>query len=417
MWMMSAVTRRRPLRPNRLARFGASAGVVLGLLVSVTTGATAASRSQDTGANAPRIRGWLHTNGQAVVDSSGRSVRFLGVGILELAPGSGRSAKQMGGTCLGWSEPTTEVYNNIHRWGFNVVRLAVTWANLEPKRPATTANGQKHHYWNSAYLAAVDRTIRAFTSRGVAVILEMAQYGWSPAFQERGDACPGRGMPAWLYEGTDMNTVDKAKKAFFQNRDGVQDAYSAAWRIMAKRYAGNRLVVGADMMNEPYMLQKDMAPEDMRLGALYQRVGAAIRKVNSRILLIFQDSQYNARGRYALQRPPSFRGVVYEFHLYTPDWNPDGKDEFWSFANRARAWKVPLYMGEFNAFGYGANGPYGNSKRANRNWQEETEALLATSKDERVGWTFWAYSGGNSLVEKDTGEPKPGLLPTLQGGF
>jgi endoglucanase len=414
MWMMSAVTLRGRLHPIGPARLSASVVLCATLLVGLA--GSPATAGQDTGANAIRIRGWLHTKGQSLVDENGRSVRFLGVGILDLAAGRGQSAEQAGGRCWGWSEPTAEVYNNIQSWGFNVVRLAVTWANLEPKRPSVSREG-RYHYWNTAYLRAVDRTVKALTSRGVAVILEMAQYGWSPAFQERGAACPGRGMPAWLYEGTDMNTAVKAKTAFFQNRYGVQDAYSAAWRVLAKRYAGNRLVVGADMMNEPYMLNRDMTPEEMHLSALYQRVGSAIREVNGRILLIFQDSQYNARGNYALRRPPSFRNVVYEFHLYTPDWQPDGKNEFWSFANRAQAWNVPLYMGEFNAFGYGANGPYGNSKRANRNWQQETEGLLATCRDQRVGWTFWAYAGGNSLVDKDTGQPKSGLLPTLQGGF
>jgi hypothetical protein len=43
--------------------------------------------------------------------------------------------------------------------------------------------------------------------------------------------------------------------------------------------------------------------------------------------------------------------------------------------------------------------------------------MLAYAKGHHLSWTFWAYSGGNSLVQSGTHEPKPGLLPTLQEGF
>ncbi|MFN2590278.1 MAG: hypothetical protein ABR518_05880, partial [Actinomycetota bacterium] len=60
---------------------------------------------------------------------------------------------------------------------------------------------------------------------------------------------------------------------------------------------------------------------------------------------------------------------------------------------------------------------WSDDERVNRDWQQETDRLLSYARERGIGWTFWAYSGGNSLVENRTGEPKPGLLPALQRGF
>jgi aryl-phospho-beta-D-glucosidase BglC (GH1 family) len=341
-------------------------------------------------------------------------VRFLGVGLIDLGPGDGASAEETGNDCTGWEDPSPETFANIRDWGFNVVRLAISWANIEPNPPTAIGHSLWHH-WDWEYLYAVDRAVAQLTSQGVAVIIEMSQYQWSPAFDEGG--CPGRGMPAWLYEGTDMTTVGQAKRGFFANRDGVQDLYANVWRMVAQRYSANPMVVGADMMNEPYVAPGGGDPRDLNLEVLYQKVGSAIRSVNPSVVLIFQDSQYRPNGRYALTEPPLFDNVVYEFHLYVTDWQPDGRTQVLAALRRARTWGVPLYMGEFNAFGYGANGRKSDAEAANRNWQQETDTLLSYAREVSFGWTFWAYSGGNSLIENGTGRPKQGLLPALQRGF
>jgi hypothetical protein len=42
---------------------------------------------------------------------------------------------------------------------------------------------------------------------------------------------------------------------------------------------------------------------------------------------------------------------------------------------------------------------------------------MAPCKKYKMRWTFFASSGGNSLVKTGTQKPKPGLLPVLHGGF
>src|SRR5439155_2075324 len=111
-----------------------------------------------------------------------------------------------GSPCEAWRLPDPPAYDNLANWGFNAVRLSISWANIEPRAPRKVRGGT-HHGWNREYLDAVDEVVQQLTSRGVAVILEMSQNKWSPAFQRSdGSDCPGRGMPVWLYKGTNMNT-------------------------------------------------------------------------------------------------------------------------------------------------------------------------------------------------------------------
>ena len=47
-------------------------------------------------------------------------------------------------------------------------------------------------------------------------------------------------------------------------------------------------------------------------------------------------------------------------------------------------------------------------------WQGSTRRMLTFCKEHDIGWSYWAYSGANSLVIPRTNRPKPDLLPILQ---
>lgn len=408
----------RVMSPTRWSVRGHRSAVTVGatilcalvLLAGVTP---IASGDQAKGPQAVRITGPLRTSGGKVLDAKGVPVRFLGVGIIDLSPGRGLSSEQTGDRCNGWTSPHARVYNNIRDWGFNSVRLAITWANLEPQPPVRIGSLMIHQ-WNRQYLRAVDEAIRRLTQRGIAVIIEMAQNGWSPAFERaRYPGCPGRGFPAWLYEGTSTNTIPKAKKAFFLNEDDVQDMYAEAWQVIAKRYANRALVVGADMMNEPFTNPDEMSAEETNLEAMYERLGRAIREVNPRILLIFQDNQVRWKTDLAPRTPPPFDNVVYEMHFYAYKWDQeDGQRRMTRSFKLARSWNVPMYMGEFNAFGAGRN-----NRPPGPGWRKSLRQLMDYCKANGISWTFWAYWGANSLIVPGTQQPKEDVLAGLQAGF
>jgi hypothetical protein len=371
------------------------------------------------GPRATRISGRLHTSGTSILDAEGHPIRLLGVNAsgMEVGAGQPQSAVPVPPGCLvagglGWLAPNRAEYDDIAAWGFNSVRVPISWANLEPTPPVMEPDGNLHHSYNQDYLSALDEIVHQFALRGVAVILDMHQQQWSPAFtniptRRGGVQCQGAGMPAWLYPNAATEPIAQAKLEFFSNDRDVQAGLVQAWENVAARYAGNSTVVGADMLNEPFT-GGAFPPADLQLGAFYARVGAAIRSANPQLLLIFEEGFDIRAGAFALDSPPPFANEVYSFHLYQPNWDPDGLRLIGAFSERALTWGVPLWIGEFDAFGRASNG------HEDPNWQSDTRQMLAYCSTGGIGWAVWNYRG---MLAPATGTLKPDLLPVLQQGF
>jgi hypothetical protein len=176
------------------------------------------------------------------------------------------------------------------------------------------------------------------------------------------------------------------------------------------------MVVGADLMNEPYAHGAELSAESLHLDALYERIGAAIRSANPTILLMFQDSQDRFNAVWGVTRPPPFDGVVYTFHLYTRTWTPDALRRMEDHWARAKGWGIPMTVSEFNAYGYGSNQAYINDT-FDTSWRADTKQFFAYVAARDIGFTFSAYAGNNSVFVPSGGTPKPGLLKTIQSSF
>ena len=98
-----------------------------------------------------------------------------------------------------------------------------------------------HHAYDGPYVAYLESVVKAFTDRGVAVIVQMAQSKWSPAFRNipvrgGGIRCQGYGMPAWLYPDAGSISIDAAKLRFFSSPT-MRQGYRDAWTYVAARFA------------------------------------------------------------------------------------------------------------------------------------------------------------------------------------
>jgi endoglycosylceramidase len=394
---------------RRLALLAAAAGVLAACTASAGEPPTAGPASgPQRGPQAQRIVGPLHTDGTRVVDADGQTVRFTGVDVVGLQSGSGNFVGNGPvGPCGGWRILPSDEFDLIEAWGFNSVRIGISWSNLEPNAPQ---NG--NHTYNQPYIQYLDTVVKAFTGRGIAVILQMAHSKWSPAFTNiptpKGIRCRGYGMPGWLYPDAASITIPQAKAQFFSS-DSIQAGYSDAWKYVAGRYASNPMVVGLDMMNEPYV-PPGTPPSTYHLDAFYAKLGAAIRTVNQRALLIFQDTQDLGNGEFGVTTPPPFHGVVYSFHLYVDGWQPKGLQRTQDYLARSKSWAVPLWIGEFDAFGGASNTPQ------NPSWQADLRTMMDFCRQQDIGWSLFAYSSGALLVS-GTSNPQPGLLPLLQAGY
>jgi aryl-phospho-beta-D-glucosidase BglC (GH1 family) len=367
-----------------------------------------------------RITGWLHVVGTSLADERGNAVRLISILVPGMNRGDGRPGRV--GRCPGWQVPPTAAYADIPRFGFNSVRLGIAWANLEPTPPTEGADGRPVHHYNQPYIQALDAIVRGFASHGVAVVLDMVQVRWSPAFLQI--ELPGGnfyhcgvGMPAWLYpNGGGVNEMVAVERAFFAQPSRWKGLIDA-WTFLARRYARQPMVVGADIMNEPYDLlavhyagTEGLTPASLDLQHFYTTVGSAIARANPHLLLVYEDKRLNT-GHTALVGPPELPNAVYSVHVYPPSWGePKGRALTQFYADRAAAWGAPMWIGEFTAFGY--TDPTGGRP----NWQGDLRAFLAFCRQRNIGWTIASYSG-NRLLIKGTTSPKPIILDILRTGL
>ncbi len=141
--------------------------------------------------------------------------------------------------------------------GFDLIRLAVQWANLEPK-PVE---------YSESYLMSLDRIFEQAEKHGVYILLDMHQDLYS-GFHGVGG---GDGAPDWacLTDGFQPKPyrfvwaeayvfgrwVHRCFDHFWNNYPvegkGLQDRYADLWRMLAKRYGNSPALFGFDLLNEP----------------------------------------------------------------------------------------------------------------------------------------------------------------------
>lgn len=391
-------------RPTTLSL---AVGAVVGATLLAGCGYTSGVDSVDAG----QVIGWLRTEGRRVVDANGHAVRLLGVDIaMGTGDGYPGAEARLRTGCAGWRTPSAQDLDLIRKMGFNSVRLGVSWADLEP-RPPRTRDGKVLHTYNALYLRDLDSVVRGLTRSGIVVFLAMQQANWSPAFRDvrtmfGRPMCQGVGMPSWLYPDPSRITRSTAELAFFRNAQGALTGYSAAWRFLAARWAHNRSVVGADMLNEPFTVSSP-GETGALLANLYRKVGRAIRSANRNLLLVFQDTRWQNGGGLTLPGPPPWPNAVYSFHLYTREWRPDGFAKTAALLARAAAWNVPLWIGEFDAFGYASPGP------VDPRWRGDLTAMVRFCLEHDIGITLFAFLP-NSVLNASGTAPKAGLLPLFR---
>jgi hypothetical protein len=348
-----------------------------------------------------RFSGWLRTSGTNLLDSRNHPVRLLSVNQSGAEWGAGSPF----GATTGWNKQfggyafpsnSTE-YVRLDNWGFNSVRLLISWANLEPTPPTLDGGGNLVHHWNEDYVTNLDATVEQFANHHLSVILSLHQWTFSPVFTNEAQQIHGLGMPVWLYFDTNSGTYltigtfqldggphskATAEDYFFGDAEtnalagirpvilpdypsqtgtngyNVQDGFIDAWKFIAARYSNNPAVIGADLYNEP--------PNNtaIHLKRFYNTVGSNVYSVNPNLLLICQDSgsePTNLFGVLASAGRPGLSNLVYSIHFYVSDWqdltDPNGnlvsyqaQTYLTNYQATSVSWNVPFWVGEFDEF-------------------------------------------------------------------
>ena len=361
------------------------------------------------------VSGWLHTEAgsTSVYDGNGSLVPLRGVDVDGLDFGTGNPSTSPDACGKGWSIPTAS-FADVAAWGFNSVRIPISWENIEPTAPTLASNGTWMHHWNAAYLGELDTVVGQFGKAHVAVIFDFAQVDVSAAFQQapektQGGECEGWGNPTWLYPSvTSPATTQELATAmcnFFTDTSVVGnkaplpiEAMEAAEQMLASKYAGNPTVIGIDAFNEPWFGSAcgSGAHDGALLTSFYTKVGDAISKANPHLLIIFEDSTPGLMsGTPIIVSPPSVANAMYEFHIYTSDWKT-GEPYVQAFLANAKSWGVPVWMGEFDAFEAGCTG---TNCVVDPSWQADTQALLAFCNSNGINWAYFSYYSLGTTVQ------------------
>jgi len=173
--------------------------------------------------------------------------------------------------------------------GFNVVRLGVVWAGVEPEPGVIDTN----------YLDSIQQTVQTLADHGIYTVIDMHQDLYSSTFY-------GEGAPTWASQSGGLPNPDAgfpgnyylnpaqshAWDAFWGNAAapnglGLQDNYALTWEHIASYLSGNPAVIGYDVMNEPFpgsswpiALLGGSFFGTQQLTPMYNQVAAAIRAVD-----------------------------------------------------------------------------------------------------------------------------------------
>ncbi len=209
--------------------------------------------------------------GPFLTDSKGRTVYLRGVNaVYKRAPYT---------LTVNPGQPNTlgeDDAKRIASLGFNVVRLGVIWAGIEPgtggpNQPAVCTKGapKDPNMWNQkvadAYLSQVQAVVNLLGKYHIYSLIDMHQDIYSSVFS-------GEGAPAWavctdgnpvvIYPGRWSNNysnpaVDASFQNFFFNSvtGDLQGEYDRSWAAVATKFKNNAWVVGYDPINEPLSLQ------------------------------------------------------------------------------------------------------------------------------------------------------------------
>jgi endoglucanase len=348
------------------------------------------------GSNGAHASGYLHTDGARIVNVDGGVVRLTGINWFGLE------------TCTFaphglWSRNWRDLMAQIRDLGFNTIRLPFSSQLLDPgSTPSSIDYDLNPDLRGLTGLQIMDKVVGEARVLGLKVILDRHR-----------PVC-GAQSPLWY--------TDHYSEA----------RWIADWVMLARRYAGNDAVIGADLHNEPHERATwgDGNPAtDWLLAA--ERAGNAILRANPNWLIIVEGIEHNGPSDYywwggnlaaagaAPVRLAVPHRLVYETHDYGPEiWGqrwfndpefPDNLPALWDrhWGYLARQGIAPVLVGEFG----GVNVTSGKEGA----W---IHALIGYIRAHGLSYTYWCMNPDSGdtggLLQDDWKTVNPAKLALLR---
>src|SRR5713101_6171715 len=227
--------------------------------------------------------------------------------------------------------------------GFNTVRIPLHYRLLMTDDGEIEGEG-----W-----ALLDRVLGWVREAGLLAILDLHA---APGGQTGINHDDGPGYPLMFYVPRDRALTIKL------------------WQAIAQRYAGNPVILGYDLLNEPIAPYHDIATLNPRLEPFYRNVTAAIREVDPGRVVILAAGQWSSS--FDMFGPPFAGNLAYSYHSF---WASTKRDSIQRHLNFANLYNVPLFLGE--------------TGELTDEWNERFRKLQETHG---IGWSFWTYKNLDS---------------------
>lgn len=342
--------------------------------------------------------GFLHAEGQKIVNGKGENVilRGAGLGGWMLQEGYMLQTAGFAGTQYKIKEHITELIgtegmeafydawlanyctkadvDSMAAWGFNSIRLPM-------------------HY-NLFTLPIEDEPIEGddtWLDRGFEMVDELLQ--WCEANQmylilDLHAAPGGQGKNA------DISDYNPDKPSLWESEENQRKTI-ALWRELAGRYANEPWIGGFDLINEPNWDFEDSGNQNgcnceknEPLWDLYEQITKAIREVNNNHIIYLGGNCWGNNYKGLPDFTQWDNNIVISFHKY---WNYNNQESIqWAIDMREK-YNVPIWLGE--------SGENSNVWFAN--------AINLVEKN-NIGWAWWPYKKiesvtGNLTVTKTEG--------------
>ncbi|WP_042368624.1 cellulase family glycosylhydrolase [Streptacidiphilus neutrinimicus] len=346
-----------------------------------------------------------------------------------LTDGHGRVLGLRGFNVDKYDETTPADIRAIAAWGFDLIRLDITWARLEPQRGR----------YDEAEFCKLRQLMDAADRSGLRVVVDFHQdvfgpeYGGgqdgAPQWATRDDGLPFVADPNDWFAGYFQPAVQRAFQHLYDDPD-LRRAQADFYAHVARELRGHRSLLGYDLFNEPSgpiagdptdpaeQVAASAALERGRLAAMYRRLIGAVRGVDASSWIFVEPTVLVGEGvptqlpGFADPRHGAPR-IGYAPHFYDTsvedgqDWDPsDGFVQNYVAAVTAypQAHRMPVLVGEW--------GPPDADRPGNT---ELVAQQVAAMRKFAAGWTMWYWgkgTGGYTPLGPD-GTPHPGDAPVF----
>lgn len=311
------------------------------LLLSVPTATFGLPRSTTSGGLQ-----WLQANGSSIVREDDASVILRGTNL----PPLDRTIV---------TESKYALYlDTAKSWGFNVVRLPIFWAQLEP------SNGR----YGIAYVDMIVKITDLAEQKGMYIVVDMHQDRM-------------KGFPSWIlakFKGT-----DQAALGFWSNPT-LQGELIKAWSSLALRLKEEKAIFGYDLLNEPYggsIPWQDFAPI---LNEFYTKLISEIRSVDLRHAILFEPVEGTCILGEHIALKPEGDNIIFSPHTYVRGQGGYLESIFLQLHRlSADAWNVPLWIGEFGGTTVDAS---------DRDSLNSLSSMLDLFNRYGLGWAYWTLA-------------------------